>query len=68
MPENLKSRFQNKLFKQIRIVQIRAHEDGEEWTVRELYQRAIYNAELNEDYELCQALKDSAHKYGLDWQ
>jgi hypothetical protein len=67
-PEAWRLQLQNKLFRQMRMEQSRALEHDVKLTLQECYADAIARAEDMENYELCQALKDSAHKYGLNWQ
>jgi hypothetical protein len=61
-----KTREQVTIFRQMRILQKNHYNDELEWLPLEyFYIVNIFNAENNEDYELCQAIKDSAEKHGI---
>ena len=66
MTDQQKDETQAKIFRQIRQIQKKHYDENLEWLPLEyFYIVNIYNAEEDENYELCQAVKDSAKKHGI---
>lgn len=67
MTEGQKQRTQDKIYRQMLLIQ-ESHWDteNERVPIKYFYRNAIKNARFSEDYEMCQAITDSAIKYGID--
>ena len=68
MNDRQKQQTQERIFRQLRMLQSRHFEtEGVRVPLKLFYKNAIENSVDSEDYEMCQALKDSAQKYMIDW-
>jgi hypothetical protein len=67
MSDISKDAHMRKLYRQLLGVQQQMmDEEDEHIPIRIIYERALRGAERNEDYEMCQALRDSAKKYKIE--
>ena len=68
LPERAKMRAQEKVFRQMRLIQENHFEDeGERIPLKVFYRNAITQSAERDDFEMAQLLKDSAAKYMIDW-
>lgn len=67
MAPRLKQLTLDKIYNQMRMIQEKHWQsDMEHIPLKWFYKNAIKNAKSQEDYEMCQALTDSAEKYDID--